>query len=188
MTVNYEIVVKRAFMAGHGYTGRWSWSVIYPNEYRPQARYGTASTPEKAFAAGLEALAELEEPERDTTWKSDQSSRCAENTIASYADTRQQAAARNSPESSSSSSKKSPTTPNGVRSGKPSRTIRKSSRTPTTGTEKGKPGMEQKPPPLWKLEEWAVDSVAEATDGCEVEPDGTCEHGRPSWLLALGLI
>jgi hypothetical protein len=28
----------------------------------------------------------------------------------------------------------------------------------------------------------------EATDGCFVEPDGTCEHGQPSWLLALGLI
>ena len=28
----------------------------------------------------------------------------------------------------------------------------------------------------------------EATDGCWVEPDGSCEHGRPSWLLVLGLI
>jgi hypothetical protein len=28
----------------------------------------------------------------------------------------------------------------------------------------------------------------EATDGCWVEPDGHCEHGQPSWLLALGLI
>ncbi|HET9290836.1 MAG TPA: hypothetical protein VFQ49_07095 [Actinomycetes bacterium] len=28
----------------------------------------------------------------------------------------------------------------------------------------------------------------EATDGCFVEPDGTCDHGQPSWLLALGLI
>jgi hypothetical protein len=28
----------------------------------------------------------------------------------------------------------------------------------------------------------------EATDGCFVEPDGTCEHDQPSWLLALGLI
>jgi hypothetical protein len=27
-----------------------------------------------------------------------------------------------------------------------------------------------------------------ATDGCFVEPDGTCDHGQPSWLLALGLI
>ena len=26
------------------------------------------------------------------------------------------------------------------------------------------------------------------TEGCEVEPDGRCEHGCPSVLLALGLI
>ena len=32
------------------------------------------------------------------------------------------------------------------------------------------------------------DGGGEATDGCFVEPDGTCEHGQPSWLLALGLI
>jgi hypothetical protein len=25
-------------------------------------------------------------------------------------------------------------------------------------------------------------------DGCEVEPDGTCPHGNPSILLALGMI
>jgi hypothetical protein len=44
-----------------------------------------------------------------------------------------------------------------------------------------KPTMEQ-------LEEWVYDSVAEATDGCIVEPDGRCEHGHASWLLAYGLI
>lgn len=38
------------------------------------------------------------------------------------------------------------------------------------------------------LAHWIMDSVAEATDGCEVEPDGMCEHGHPSWLLRLGLI
>jgi hypothetical protein len=32
------------------------------------------------------------------------------------------------------------------------------------------------------------DGGCEAIDGCLVEPDGTCEHGQPSWLLALGLI
>jgi hypothetical protein len=32
------------------------------------------------------------------------------------------------------------------------------------------------------------DGGCEATDGCWVEPDGHCEHGEPSWLLALGLI
>lgn len=39
-----------------------------------------------------------------------------------------------------------------------------------------------------ELEEMACDSMVEATDGCTVEPDGTCEHGHPSWLLHLGLI
>jgi hypothetical protein len=32
------------------------------------------------------------------------------------------------------------------------------------------------------------DGGCEATDGCFIEPDGTCDHGQPSWLLALGLI
>jgi hypothetical protein len=32
------------------------------------------------------------------------------------------------------------------------------------------------------------DGSCEAFDGCLVEPDGTCDHGQPSWLLALGLI
>ncbi len=32
------------------------------------------------------------------------------------------------------------------------------------------------------------DGGCEATDGCFVEPDGSCEHGQPSWLLVLGLI
>lgn len=32
------------------------------------------------------------------------------------------------------------------------------------------------------------EGIVETTDGCEVEPDGMCEHGHPSWLLRLGLI
>jgi hypothetical protein len=32
------------------------------------------------------------------------------------------------------------------------------------------------------------DGGCEATNGCWVEPDGTCDHGQPSRLLALGLI
>lgn len=39
-----------------------------------------------------------------------------------------------------------------------------------------------------ELHEMAMDSVATATDGCDVEPDGECEHGHPSWLVRLGLI
>lgn len=42
------------------------------------------------------------------------------------------------------------------------------------------------------LEETGVgyDSVVPACceDGCEVEPDGTCHHGHPSILLAIGVI
>lgn len=43
-------------------------------------------------------------------------------------------------------------------------------------------------PSMDDLEYWTFDGVAEATDGCTVEPDGVCPHGHPSWLLALGLI
>jgi hypothetical protein len=43
-------------------------------------------------------------------------------------------------------------------------------------------------PDMETLAEWALDSVVEATDGCEVEPDGTCEHGHPSWLIRFGII
>lgn len=35
---------------------------------------------------------------------------------------------------------------------------------------------------------WVTDSVVEATDGEEVEPDGYSPDGAPSWLLALGMI
>jgi hypothetical protein len=43
-------------------------------------------------------------------------------------------------------------------------------------------------PTMEELEEWVSDGVAEATDGCRIEPDGVCEHGHPSWLIRLGLI
>ena len=43
-------------------------------------------------------------------------------------------------------------------------------------------------PDLETLESWLWDAVVEATDGCLVEPDGTCPHGYPSWLIELGLI
>lgn len=41
-----------------------------------------------------------------------------------------------------------------------------------------------------QLEEWVSDSICPALceDGCEVEPDGHCEHGHPSVLLAMGII
>jgi hypothetical protein len=43
-------------------------------------------------------------------------------------------------------------------------------------------------PDMETLHEWIIDSVCDATDGCQVEPDGRCEHGHQSWLLRLGLI
>ena len=37
--------------------------------------------------------------------------------------------------------------------------------------------------------DWILDvTLPEATDGCTVEPDGTCPHGHPSWLLVLGYV
>jgi hypothetical protein len=43
-------------------------------------------------------------------------------------------------------------------------------------------------PDMETLEEWVSDGIAEATDGCRVEPDGVCEHGHSSWLRVLGFI
>ncbi len=46
----------------------------------------------------------------------------------------------------------------------------------------------KKVPSIKTLEKWSNDGVAKATDGCRVEPDGTCPHGKPSWLIKLGFI
>ena len=43
-------------------------------------------------------------------------------------------------------------------------------------------------PDIETLMEWHEEGGCEATDGCWVEPDGTCEHGCKSWLLELGMI
>lgn len=53
---------------------------------------------------------------------------------------------------------------------------------------KGWPEPTDDPPTDDDLELMVYDSIVEATDGCSVEPDGTCEHGHPSWLLRMGLI
>jgi hypothetical protein len=39
-----------------------------------------------------------------------------------------------------------------------------------------------------QIEAWLMDDIAEATDGCQVELDGTCPHGHPSWLRRVGLV
>jgi hypothetical protein len=46
----------------------------------------------------------------------------------------------------------------------------------------------RKPPCIKTLEKWSSDCGCKAIDGCWVEPDGICEHGKPSWLLALNYI
>lgn len=46
----------------------------------------------------------------------------------------------------------------------------------------------QDQPSIEDLMEWESMGGCEATDGCWVEPDGTCPHGKPSWLKALGMI
>lgn len=45
-------------------------------------------------------------------------------------------------------------------------------------------------PAIEELMEWADDGGCEAAceHGCWVEADGHCEHGKPSWLLAMGMI
>ena len=41
----------------------------------------------------------------------------------------------------------------------------------------------KKPPTMNTLQKWVCDGVAKSIDGCRVEPNGTCIHGYPSWLL-----
>lgn len=45
-----------------------------------------------------------------------------------------------------------------------------------------------KMPDLEQLEEWESEGVCETPDGCFTEPDGTCSHGLPSWLIIAGVI
>jgi hypothetical protein len=46
------------------------------------------------------------------------------------------------------------------------------------------------PPGPDALMRWEAEGFCEAAcpHGCLVEPDGTCPHGHPSWLLVMGLI
>ena len=43
-------------------------------------------------------------------------------------------------------------------------------------------------PSIEQINKFLIDSIVDATDGCQVEPDGVCEHGYPSWLIHLELI
>lgn len=35
---------------------------------------------------------------------------------------------------------------------------------------------------------WSREGIAEATDGCTVEPDGDCPHSFPSWCKVFGIL
>jgi len=47
-----------------------------------------------------------------------------------------------------------------------------------------------RPSDVETLMEWEAEGGCEAAcpHHCWVEPDGTCPHGHPSWLLRMGLI
>jgi hypothetical protein len=57
---------------------------------------------------------------------------------------------------------------------------------PTKRAPYPKPTVET--PDIDQLEDWLMDGDCEATDGCIVEMDGTCEHGHLSWARYMGLI
>lgn len=52
----------------------------------------------------------------------------------------------------------------------------------------GLPGNTGAAPDYDTMMRWLMNGVAEATDGCRVEPDGTCPHGCRSWLLEFGIV
>lgn len=52
----------------------------------------------------------------------------------------------------------------------------------------GRKAKQVKAPSLKTLEKWSMDGIAKATDGCKVEPDGSCPHGCRSWIVELGVI
>ena len=47
----------------------------------------------------------------------------------------------------------------------------------------------KKVPSMATLEKWVNNGVCQSVDGCQgIEPDGTCKHGYPSWLIVLGYV
>jgi len=43
-------------------------------------------------------------------------------------------------------------------------------------------------PDIDTLMEWSEEGGCEATDGCWVEPDGSCPHGHVAWMIFLRMI
>ncbi len=46
----------------------------------------------------------------------------------------------------------------------------------------------RKTPSLATMNRWVSEGYALATDGCKVDPDGSCEHGHLSYLRIFGWI
>jgi hypothetical protein len=59
-----------------------------------------------------------------------------------------------------------------------------------SGRRDARPGSRLKAPNIETLARWEADGGCEAAcpHHCWTDPDGTCEHGHPSWLLKLGMI
>ena len=57
---------------------------------------------------------------------------------------------------------------------------------PETGLPYPEPTTEQ--PSDEELRDMLCAGTCPATDGCPVEPDGTCPHGHPAWPRRLSLI
>jgi hypothetical protein len=68
----------------------------------------------------------------------------------------------------------------------PDRTTASERKEPHMATAYPAPTIDQ--PDFEELQEQTNDGIVDTTDGCQAEPDGTCEHGHPSWLLRLGFI
>ena len=59
---------------------------------------------------------------------------------------------------------------------------------PDRRDESSWPEPTEEEPSLETMQDWMVDGMGEATDGCQIENDGMCEHGHPAWMLALGYV
>jgi hypothetical protein len=54
--------------------------------------------------------------------------------------------------------------------------------------EVAQPRKTKKLPSIKSIQRMMDSGYCRATDGCVVEPDGACPHGKPSWALELGMI
>jgi hypothetical protein len=59
---------------------------------------------------------------------------------------------------------------------------------PDPRNESAWPTPTEEEPDLETLQHWMGDGMGEATDGCQIENDGMCEHGHPAWMIVLGYV